>query len=75
MKNTMTDLVRLIVVTAEVTNTTFSAGALEYIARELSVYEAAKVESALRDLARTHKFKLTLADIIERIERHERPFI
>lgn len=62
------EILKAIAVTAEITQTEFSKHALMAMVQELSVYPEIEVLSALRKCYREVKSRLTLADIIERIE-------
>lgn len=64
----MSELVKAIGVTAELTGTTLSAGAAEAMARELQPFPADKVMDALRKCRRELKYRLTLAEVIGRID-------
>jgi hypothetical protein len=63
-----TEILKAIAVTAEMTQTEFSKQALMAMVQELSVYPETEVLNALRKCYREIKSRLTLADIIERVE-------
>lgn len=62
------EILKAIAITAEMTQTEFSKPALMAMVQELSAYNEADVLNALRRCYREIKSRLTLADIIERIE-------
>lgn len=62
------EILKAIAVTAEMTQTEFSKHALMAMVQELSAYPEADVLNALRKCYREIKSRLTLADIIERVE-------
>jgi hypothetical protein len=62
------DVLRALAVTAELTQTTLSRGALLAMESDLSGYSPADVLAALTRCRREMKGRLTVADVIERIE-------
>ena len=64
----MSELVKALVVTAEVCGTDLSDGAATMIATELATYDRAQVMGALRKCRRELKGRLTMAAIIERLD-------
>lgn len=68
MTDTSQRIAEYIGATAEVVGHELSDTALEIMVRDLQRYEAGSVISALERCARECKYKLTLADIIERLD-------
>ncbi|KAA3633843.1 MAG: hypothetical protein DWQ08_01340 [Proteobacteria bacterium] len=62
------DLVKALAVTAALTGTDLTEIQLEAMVRELAAYPADAVFSALRRCSREVKYRLTLADVIQRID-------
>jgi hypothetical protein len=61
-------LIKSLVVALEITGTTLSDGAVKVMLADLSAYPEPQVMAALRRCCRELKGKLTLADILSRIE-------
>ncbi len=60
--------IKMLAVVCEVTGTTVSDAAARLMVEELGTYPCAQVLGALRRCAKECKFKLTLADVIDRLD-------
>lgn len=68
MEKGLTELVQAIAVTAELTGGSLSEPAMEAMARELSNHPRAQALEALRRCARELRYRLTLAEVISRLD-------
>jgi hypothetical protein len=68
-------VVKALAVTSEITGTNLSEAAVAFMLQELSARPASRVVEAIRGCARECKGRLTLGDVIERLDHVDRKAI